>query len=791
MNKYKDDVGSKIMKASNLPSSVWHVSQTFLKVASLSLSLLLASAASAANLTDVVYSKLAGDDVQINLIADAQLAEPGSFSTDTPPRIALDFFGLKSDLPNAQTLVDSGKVKSVVAVETADRTRVIVNLYESARYNISKSENGYAITVYKDTSDTSVASAPKPFAKRPDVVSSTKVSNIDFRRSEAGGGTLIVDMSSDDFAVDTREMDGEIVVDLIGVSLPASLEQSLDVTDFATPIRQVDSYQNAGNVRVVAVPQGKYQHLSFQSGQRFTLIVDPIIETVEDLRNEEDLALGYEGERLSINFQNIDVRSALAVIADFTGINFVTSDAVQGEITINLKDVPWDQALEVILRTKGLAKRQTGNVVWIAPSAEIQRFEEEELKAKATIAEFAPLVTEVIQINYAKASDIADVVKSVRVVRQGDVASSTNLSSNVRSSLNVTETDKNSLLSARGSVTVDERTNALLVQDVADKIGELRNVIAKLDKPVRQVLIETRIVEANDNFSRELGARLGFQRVTENARFPGANDSNIGTVIGSGSLGGNTTLGDSLAAQQESLANDSTAFPPPLVFDRSIGTPGGLAVDLGASSIAGQNPASYAIDILKAGVGFTNLISLELSALEADGRGKIVASPRLLTANQKEARISQGQEIFVTIPGNGGGAGGGGGGGAGGGAGGGGGVERIDAELELIVTPQITPDDRVILDIEIVQDQLIAASAALTTLGTKEIQTQVLAENGETVVIGGIYQETESSGETKVPVLGDVPVLGNLFKKKSRDSRRTELLIFLTPKIISPKLNLG
>jgi len=424
---------------------------------------------------------------------------------------------------------------------------------------------------------------------------------------------------------------------VLDVNVPAELEQRLDVTDFATPVQTIDSFQNASNVRMVVVPTGKYQHLSFQSGKRFTLVVDPIIETEEDLRNEEDAELGFNGERLSINFQNIDVRSALAVIADFTGINFVTSDSVQGEITINLNDVPWDQALDVILRTKGLAKRQTGNVVWVAPSAEIQQSEENDLKALAVVEEFAPLSTEIVQINYAKASDIANVIKSVKVVSQGSVSSRAGQRASNRSSLNVTETDKNSLLSARGSVTVDERTNSLLVQDVAEKIKQLRNVIAKLDKPVRQVLIETRIVEANDNFSQELGARLGFQRVVQNALFPGSSSAVAGNVTSGGTLNGNTTLNDSVNNQVQNPDD-------PLEFDRD----GGLSVDLGANSIGGATPASYAFDIFRTGRGFAHLISLELSALEADGRGRVVASPRLITSNQKEAVISQGQSIFIT-----------------------------------------------------------------------------------------------------------------------------------------------
>lgn len=704
--------------------------------------------ANAANLTDIVYSKLSGDNVQINFIADGELAEPGSFSTDQPARIALDFFGLKNQLDSPRKNIGLGKVESVLAVETEDRTRLIINLNDTARFRLLPIENGYSVTIFNTQEDASEVTSPKPFAAQPDVVSSTKITNIDFRRSELGGGKLIVDLNDDNVTVDTRERDGEIIVDLLGVHVPASLEQRLDVVDFATPVQTVDSFQNSDNVRLVIVPKGDYQHLSFQSGNRFTLVVDPIIETEEDLRNEEDAVLGFEGERLSINFQKIDVRSALAVIADFTGINFVTSDSVQGDITINLKDVPWDQALDVILRTRGLSKRQTGNVMWVAPSAEIQEFEQKELEANASVEKFAPLVTEVIRVNYAKAADISEVIKSVRVLGQKTSGGNSDI-----------ETDKNSLLSSRGSVTVDARTNSLLVQDVAEKIMELRKVVAKLDKPVRQVLIETRIVEANDNFSRELGARLGFQRITEAAQFPGSS-SEIGNIIQSGSIAGNTFISES----------------DPLEFDRSTGQPGGLAVDLGASSIAGAGPASYAFDIFRAGTGYSNLITLELSALESDGRGRIVASPRLLTSNQKEARISQGSEIFVSVPG---------------GASGSGTLEKIEAELTLIVTPQITPDDRVILDVEITQDNLITLGAEASVIGTKQIETQVLADNGETVVIGGIYQEDESDGETKVPLLGNIPVLGHLFKKKSRRSNRTELLIFLTPKIISPKLNLG
>lgn len=715
------------------------------------------------SLNDIIYSKLAGNDVQINLVTDGSVGMPGSFSTDNPARIALDFFGMKQNLKEKVIKINAGQVQSVSAVETPDRTRLIINLTDTARYEIAEADNGYVVTVFETEVDNAPRTEPKPFAKRPDVLSETEITNVDFRRSKAGGGTLTIDLNNDGVTVDTRERDGEIIIDMLGVTVPKEYERRLDVVDFATPIQTVDAFQNSDNVRLVVVPQGKYQHLSYQSGNRFTLIVDPIVKTEAELKAEADAALGYTGERLSINFQKIDVRSALAVIADFTGINFVTSDSVTGEISINLKDVPWDQALDVIMRTKGLAKRENGDVIWIAPSQEIAKIEEDELKASAIVQEYSPLVSEIVQINYAKAKDIADVIKSVKVVKQGTASAGSGAGGGFFG--NATETDKNSLLTARGSVTVDERTNSLLVQDVAGKIKELRKVIAQLDKPVRQVLIETRIVEASDSFSRELGARLGFQRITENAQFPGASGSNLGNFVGSGTTEGLKVIGDSLIDDE-----------PTIIFDSSRNAPGGMSVDLGANGLDGNSPASYAFDLFRAGTGFSHLITLELSALEADGRGKVVASPRLVTSNQKEATIKQGEERVFTVFGNSSVS-----------------VETKEAVLELKVTPQITPDDRVVLDVEISQDTFIANAdpQIAAALRKKEIVTQVLSDNGETIVIGGIYQEESREGETKVPLLGDLPLLGNLFKKRSSRDSRTELLIFLTPKIISPKLNLG
>ncbi len=691
-------------------------------------------------LTEIVHSSLPGGNVQINIISDGHLVKPGSFSTDSPARIALDFFGAKRDLSNNTIQVNSGKVNSIVAVETPDRTRVIINLTDSARYEVFPASNGYAVKVYNDEALTDGAVAPKPFARRPDISPETTITNIDFRRSPNGGGSIIVDMSDDKATVDTRARDGDIIIDILNVNIPSDLERRLDVIDFATPVQSVDSFQNSNNVRMVVIPKGKQQHISFQSGNRFTLTVDPIVETKEDADAAEDAALGYVGERLSINFQNIDIRSALTVIADFTGINFVTSDSVDGEITINLKDVPWDQALDVIMTAKGLRKRQTGNVIWVAPVAEIVEVERAELAAQELLLEKSPLVSEVIRVNYAKADELVEVIQAADQNQGGG---------GQQGSVGASSGGTDSLLSPRGSVTVDLRTNSILVQDVATRVAELRELISQLDNPVRQVLIETRIVEANDDFSKELGARLGFQRIQQNGNTQ---------VAGSGSIVG--------LAEQDVTSDDG-------IFDTSIGQLGGLSVDLGASGIGTAQAASYAVDLFRTGSSFAGLISLELSALEADGRGKVVASPKLITTNQQEASISQGIEVFVNVEGGDGGAGS---------------LEVIEAELQLIVTPQITPDDRVIMDVEINQDSLIGGTQAVSTT---QIETQILADNGETVVVGGIYSEDISESITKVPFLGDVPYLRNFFRQKSVNRNRTELLIFLTPKIISPKLNLG
>ncbi len=709
-------------------------------------------AADVANvITDIQFSSLPGGRVQINIRTESRPDTPGSFSTNKPARLAFDFFGARSELARNVVPVKSGAVESIAAVETDDRTRIVVNLVRPVSYDSQITDEGMVLIVESATTGIARAVTPKTtrFAKTAEALK-YEIERVDFRRNKEGGGKIIVELSDPTVGIDIREEAGEILIDFLDSELPKELERRLDVVDFATPVQSIDTFQQGKHVRMVILPTGNYEHLAYQAGNVFTVNVNPIKEEEKVVETDE---FGYSGERLSLNFQKISVRAALQVLADFTGLNFVTSDSVTGELTLRLKDVPWDQALDIILQTRGLGMRQKGNVIWVAPANEITARERAELEANQQVTELEPLISELIQINYAKAQDIANLLKSIKAVDTGVQQS---LFGSV--SIAQVETESNSLLSSRGNVTVDQRTNSLLIQDTTRKIAEVRKLIAKLDKPVRQVLIETRIVEANDNFSRELGARFGFQRITENARFPGVKDSNIGNVITSGTFAGTETIADSL--------NDDE---PGLIFET---LPDGLAVNLPASGIGTDPAASYVFEIFKAGTGFAHLLSLELSALEAEGEGKLIANPRLITANQKEAHIEQGQERVFTTNVLGVGS-----------------VVTKKAVLGLTVTPQITPDDNIILDVFITQDSFVGDGT--DTINTKQIATQVLLENGETAVIGGIYQQDQARGVTKVPILGDIPVMGQLFRKKTARDNRIELLIFLTPRIISPALNIG
>jgi len=693
-------------------------------------------------LNDIKFSALPGGVLQINLTTDGRPKEPGTFSTNKPPRIAFDFFGMQSNLDRNLIKIGKGAVESIATVQTDDRTRVVFNLVRPVPYKMELTDTGVVFLVENPDTAAARTARTKPKQFRDEVGSVPySIERIDFRRSKTGGGRIIVNLSDPKVGVDVQEKDGEIIVDFPNTRLPTELEQRLDVVDFATPVQTIDTFQDGSAVRMVVTPLGRQQHLAYQSGNVFNINVDPILAEEEEPEADE---FGYSGERLSLNFQKISVRAALQVIADFTGLNFVTSDSVTGTLTLRLADVPWDQALDIILQTRGLGMRQTGNVVWVAPAEEIAARERAQLESQKQKGELEPLTSELIQINYAKAADIAQILRTVKAVDTGVQQS---LFGSV--SIGAIETESNSLLSPRGSVTVDDRTNAILIQDTAGKIKEVRKLIAELDKPVRQVMIETRIIEAFDTFTRELGARFGFTRLVNQAQGPGG--GTIGDTFTTGTLEGTRAIADGgIVAAGEDVLN----------------------VNLPANPIGDDSAASYALTIATAGLGFAQILDLEISALEEEGRGKIIANPRLITSNQQEAHIEQGQERIFTVNILGVGS-----------------VVTKKAVLGLTVTPQITPDDRVVLDVFITQDDFV--SPVDPTINTKQIRTQVLLENGETVVIGGIYQQNIREGEVKVPLLGDIPLLGYLFKKKTKQDQRNELIFFLTPKIINPALNLG
>jgi type IV pilus assembly protein PilQ len=699
------------------------------------LAALLAPAVSLAvepELVAVEHTVLSGGQLQVNIDTQGDIPAPKIFRTSQPDRIILDYFGVKSSVNPRIREVKRGAVDSVVVIGTEERARIIVNLVASVPFESQQSDSEIVLLIGQVVTGQQTEPGRSGLGLQDGAVTVSDphhVTTVDFRRGPNSSGRVAIGLDRENVRVMVREERGEIVLDFVNTVLGDDLERRLDVLDFATPVQFVDTFSLDDRTRIVLSVLGAYDFVGFQSGKTFSAEVTPRADDAETKVVDDS----YVGSPISFDFQNISVRGALQTIAEETGINFVISDSVTGDLTLRLKDVPWDQALETIMQIKGLAKREKNNVVWIAPAGEITENERLALESSLQMTELEPLVSELVQINYARAEDIADLLKSVKAVGP-DVQPS--MFGNV--SITEVQTDENRLLSERGSVTVDSRTNTLLIQDMRHKILEVRKLISELDRPVKQVLIEARIVEANEDFSRNIGLKLGLT---------GINDS-VGSIIGSGSLSNTATVRtDGISASGD----------------------GSLGVNLPAGGINGESPGSYALTLAKAGAGWAALIDLEISALEAEGNGKIVANPRLLTADKQEAQIEQGQErIFTTS------------------TQGEGGVVTKKAVLSLTVEPQITPDDRVILNVFVTKDSFVSATEE--NINTLQVRTQVLLDNGETVVIGGIYEQQTSKTVTKIPLLGDLPFVGQLFKKKGILDNRRELLIFLTPRIINPAL---
>lgn len=669
-------------------------------------------------LESVNVSSLPGNRIQIQFSMAQPAQEPLSFTINNPARIALDFAGTENQLAERTTKIGIGVARSVSAVEARGRTRVVVNLAHMVPYEIKREGNSVYVILEGVSSAQTVSTTPVDKKNRlvvsQEIEAAHKVTNIDFRRGNEGQARILVSLSDTMMGINIRERKQKLVLDFIDTSLLPELEQSLDVIDFATQVSLIETYRQGGNVRMTISVLGDFEHVAYQSERLLTIEINEKVKPdLEALRNAGD-ERAFSGERLSLNFQNIEVRAVLQLIADFTNMNLVTSDTVTGELTLRLQNVPWDQALDIILRTKGLGMREMGNVMYIAPAEEISAREKADLESRRQIEELEPLYSDLIQINYAKASEIAELLQA----------------------------ESSTLLSPRGSVSIDGRTNTLLVNDTADKLDEMRELISVLDIPVRQVLIESRIVIANSDFGKEVGVRFGVNRDTGNGATTG--DINVLT----GNLNAVNNMLDNEAVD---LANDALNVNLPVV-----------------------NPHGQ-IALALAKLPFGTLVDLELSAMQAEGKGEVVSTPRVITANQKEAFIEQGVEIPYQQASSSGATT----------------VAFKKAVLSLRVTPHITPDDRVIMDLVINKDSVGQVFLGIPSINTREINTQVLTENGETIVLGGVYEQATNKDVRRIPILGDLPLIGALFRSTKTLDDKEELLIFITPKIIKEGVSIN
>jgi type IV pilus assembly protein PilQ len=683
---------------------------------------------------------LPGQQLQLRLRLNGPAPEPLSFTIDRPARIALDLPNTALALDSRRIDVNSGGVATILAAEAGGRTRLVLNLDQLMPYQTRVEGNSILVNIGGSQQAQAAAPAPAaaaagggaPRAAASSAAGPRSVRSIDFRRGSDGTGRVIVELSDPRTPVNLRQQGTQVVVDFAGADLSKDLMRRYDVTDFATPVSTVDALKVGDSTRLVISAGGEFEQLAYQSDNTYAVEIKPVVRSAAALEDKKE----YTGERLTLNFQDIETRAVLQLLADTSGQNIVVSDSVQGNVTLRLQNVPWDQALDIVLRTKGLDKRRQDNVIIVAPTEELAAREKAELAARKDIQELAPLRTEYLQVNYAKASDLAGLIKS---------------------------SGENSLLSQRGSVTIDERTNTLLIQDTADRLNDIRRLVTTLDIPIRQVLIEARIVIVNDDFSRNLGVRFGTT-----------------VALDTGGSDGGGIIGATPFVREE---DDVIVVPPKPPFPaEGPGTPVPPAfalpdptdrymVNLPVASPAGR----IALTLLDSDY----IVDLELSAAQAEGRGEIVSAPRVVTANQREAVIEQGVEIPYQEASSSGATT----------------IQFKKAVLALRVTPQITPDNRIIMDLTVNKDsvgQVIVTSLGVNvpSIDTREIVTQVLVNDGQTVVLGGIMETEYRETETKVPWLGDIPGLGLLFKNKSKTNNKDELLIFITPRILREGANL-
>ncbi len=686
----------------------------------------LAAAASVAQTNSIDAFNIAaqGGRVIVRLTMKEPLgAPPASFTVAQPARIAFDFPGTVNALGRSSQEINEGELRSVSLVQVGDRTRVVLNLRTMVTYETQVDGKNVNIVLAPIAQ---AGARPSPRVERfAEGVADAKhqIKDVDFRRGRTGEGRVVVELSDTGTGIDIRQQGQQIIVDFLKSTLPDNLRKRLDVLDFATPVATINTFQQGENVRMVIEPKGLWEHNAYQTDTQFVVEVKPVQYDPNKL--VQGTRGGYRGEKLSLNFQNVEVRSVLNVIADFTDLNIITSDTVQGNLTLRLKDVPWDQALDIIMQTRGLDMRKSGNVIWIAPRDELATKEKLELESQQAISELEPLRNESFQLNYTKAAEL------VVLLRGGVQAGGSSLP----------------ILSKRGSAVADPRTNILFVQDIPSRLESVRRIIATTDIPVRQVMIEARIVEANDKFGRSLGVRLGTHWFQTSRLFGGPNRYTIG-------------------GQLSDTADHSGQPAAPSTI------PGSLSVNLpAATTLAGEQVGAFSVVLLNSSA--TKFLNLELTALESDGKGKIISSPRVVTANQIEALIEQGTEIPYQQATSSGATS----------------VAFRKAVLALRVKPQITPDGNVIMDVDVNKDSRGTDTTAGPSIDTKHVRTSVLVENGGTVVIGGIYTQEDTSQVNKIPFFGDLPYIGPLFRNYYRQDNKTELLVFLTPRVVDDRLS--
>jgi type IV pilus assembly protein PilQ len=689
-----------------------------------------ASAQEGNRLQDIQVQSLSGQRIELKLIMTETAPEPLAFTIENPARIALDLPGTTLGLSQRRRDVNQGPLDTILTAEANGRTRVVLNLDLMVPYETKRSGNVVTVTLGDgddyDAGSTQFASSPSSASSAPSYAAPAGrgITNVDFRRTRDGGGRVVVSLTDPSTPVDIRQEGARVVAIFKDTALPAELMRRLDVMDFATPVSTVDTLKTNLDTRIVISAEGKYDQLAYQSDNEFSIEINPVADEIEDAPSLYSESKEYEGQRLTLNFQDIETRAVLQLLAETSGRNIVVSDTVQGNVTLRLRNVPWDQALDIVMTTKGLDMRQNGNVIIVAPAEEIAARETADLEARNAISELEPMYSEFLQVNYAKAADLSALIGA--------------------------EGGGNSLLSERGSIAVDDRTNTLLVQDTADRLENIRRMVRTLDVPIKQVLIESRIVVVNDDFSRDLGVRLGVTAYRENGT--------DGAAVISGTGAGTDTMVNSII-DNLGTSGQITPVQLPILTDR-------YNVNVPIAEAAGR----FSLAVLERDY----LVDLELTALEAEGRGEIVSTPRVITANQKEARIEQGVEIPYQQSASSGATT----------------VQFKKAVLSLTVTPQITPDNNIIMDLKVHKDNVgdVISTGGLggtvPSIDTRAVETQVLVEDGQTVVLGGIYETERRETITKVPFLGDIPAVGALFRSKQLKNDKSELLIFVTPRIL-------